>query len=61
MYRKLCGLVHSILVTTPVIVTGWFTSYSAPNEWWARAGDPSIASATTTATKRQCVWALGTS
>src|SRR6516162_122482 len=35
---KLCGLVHSILVTTPVTVTGLFASYSAPNEWWARSG-----------------------
>src|SRR5215471_7023460 len=30
---KLCGLVHSILVMTPVTVTGLLASYSAPKEW----------------------------
>src|SRR6185503_16292467 len=49
---KLWGLVHSIFVTTPLTVTGWFESYSAPNEWCAKAGDPRITKAAATLTAR---------
>src|SRR6187399_2320139 len=45
----MCGLVHSILVTVPVNVTGRFESNSAEIEWCAPAG-ATIASAMNPAT-----------
>src|SRR5262245_37330467 len=33
----MCGLLHSTLVTTPVTLTGFVESYSAANEWCAKA------------------------
>src|SRR5215470_960671 len=35
---KMCGFVHSTFVTLPVSVIGFDASYSAANEWCARAG-----------------------
>src|SRR5258708_17927193 len=34
----MCGLLHSTFVTTPVILTGFFSSNSAEYEWCATAG-----------------------
>src|SRR5262245_45135734 len=38
MWIQECGLLHSILMTVPLIVTGLFASNSAANEWCARIG-----------------------
>src|SRR6185503_143624 len=45
MWIQECGLIHSIFVTTPRSLTGFFASNSAANEWGAITGTAAAATA----------------